>query len=66
MISKIRQNGGQEVKFHEVISYQIIPTSKLEGGNFDELKKLYYLGEVYKSSLIDSAIEKGEFQISDL
>lgn len=54
------------MKFHEAISYQIVPVSALEGSSPEELKEYFYPGEVYKSTLIDSSIEKGEFTPSDL
>jgi len=38
----------------------------LESSQETELKKFFYQGPVYKSTLIDQAIEKGEFTLWDL
>ena len=62
----IKQNGGQMADFHEVITYQIIPEDRFEEAKIADLKKLFYIGPVYKSTLIGSAIEKGEFVKKDL
>ena len=49
------------MRFHEAISYQIVPSSLSEASKEEELKAYFYPGDVYKSTLIDSSIEKGEF-----
>jgi len=53
-------------EYHEVITYQILPANLADESKVTDLKKLYFLGPVYKSTLIDSAIEKGEFSLKDL